>query len=74
MKALTKLHLFANQVDILAVDLDEIKLDDGKNFDEDDLDTIINLKLLAGHGKFGKSTEFKKDISKELMPEAGHHT
>ena len=47
MKVLIKLHLFANQVDILAVDLHKINLDDGKNFDEDDLDTIINLKLLA---------------------------
>ena len=58
MKVLIKLHLFANQVDILAVDLHKINLDDGKNFDEDDLDTIINLKLLAGNSKFEKSTEF----------------
>ena len=58
MKVLIKLHLFANQVDILAVDLYKINLDDGKNFDEDDLDTIINLKLLAGNSKFEKSTEF----------------
>ena len=56
MKVLTKLYLFANQVDIPAVDLHKINLDDGKNFDEDDLDTIINLKLLSGHSKFGKST------------------
>ena len=58
MKVLIKLHLFANQVDILAVDLHKINLHDGKNFDEDDLDTIINLKLLAGNSKFEKSTEF----------------
>ena len=58
MKVLIKLHLFANQVDILAVDLHKINLDDGKNFDEDDFDTIINLKLLAGNSKFEKSTEF----------------
>ena len=56
MKVLTKLYLFANQVNIPAVDLHKINLDDGKNFDEDDLDTIINLKLLSGHSKFGKST------------------
>ena len=44
---LSKVILFANEMGILGVDLDKINLDDDKNFYEDDLNTIINVRLFA---------------------------
>ena len=44
----------ANEVGILVVDLDEINLDDDKNFDEDDFETIIYVRSLAWRNKFKK--------------------
>ena len=38
---------FVNEMDILVVDLDKINLDEDNNFDEDDFDTIIHVRLLA---------------------------
>ena len=47
MKVLTKLYLFANQVDIPAVDLHKINLDKENSFDEKDLDTVVkNAKII----------------------------
>ena len=43
---------FCNQMSILSVNLNNINL--GNNFDEDDRDTIILIKLLAWHSKFKK--------------------
>ena len=43
---------------ILNIDLNNINLDN--NFDEDDPDTIILIRLLAGHIKFEKRKELKK--------------
>ena len=43
---------------ILNVDFNNINLDN--NFDEDDPDTIILIKLLACHIKFEKHKELKK--------------
>ena len=40
------------------------------NFDEDDPDTIIFIRLLASHIKLEKHIELKKMISEELMPVA----
>ena len=40
------------------IDLNNINLD--KNFDEDDPDTIILIRLLAWHIKFDKRKELKK--------------
>ena len=52
-----KVTFIANQRYILTVDLDKISLDNNNNnFDEDDLDTIIHVRLLACHSKFKKRT------------------
>ena len=56
---------------ILNIDLNCINLDDN-NFDEDDPDIIIHVRLLAWHTKFEKGKALKKDISEELMPAALH--
>ena len=48
-----------------------INLDD-TNYEEDDPDTIILIRLLAWHIKFEKPKDFKKKISEELMPVAWH--
>ena len=53
---------------IFNIDLNNINLDN--NFDEDDLDTIILIRLLALHIKFGKCKELKKELSEKLMPVA----
>ena len=47
---------------ILSVNLNNINLDN--NFDEDDPDTIILIKLLAQHSKFKKRKALKKDKGK----------
>ena len=60
-----------NEMGILNIDLNCINLDNN-NFDEDDPDTIIHVRLLAWHIKLGKRKTLKKDISEELMPVARH--
>ena len=55
---------------ILNIDLNNISLDD--NFDEDDPDTVIFIRLLAWHIKFRICKELKKELRKELMPVAWH--
>ena len=47
-----------NKIGVLNIDLNNINLD--QNFDEDDPDTIILIKLLAWHIKFEKRKELKK--------------
>ena len=42
-----KATFIANQIHIFAVDLDEINIDNDNNFDEDDADTIIHVRLLT---------------------------
>ena len=42
-----KITIFANQMDILAVDLYETKLEEGNNFDKDCCNTVIYVRLLA---------------------------
>ena len=49
---------------ILNIDLNNISLDN--NFDEDDPDTIIVIRLLVWHVKFEKRKELKRNISYEL--------
>ena len=44
---------------IFNIDLNNINLD--KNFDEDDPDTIILLRIFPWHIEFEKSQAFKKD-------------
>ena len=55
---------------ILKIDLNNINLDN--NFDEDDPDAIILIRLLAWHIKFKKRKALKKIISEELMLIACH--
>ena len=54
MKILVMLYFF-NEMVILNVDLNDIDLDN--NFDEDDPDAIIIIRLLAWHIKFEKRKE-----------------
>ena len=48
-----------NKMDILSTDLNNINLND-TNYDEDDPETIIHVKLLARHIKFEKCKALKK--------------
>ena len=59
-----------NEMGILNTDLKNINLDD--NFDEDDPDTIILIRLLAWHSKFEKRKALKKELNEELMEIAWH--
>ena len=54
---------------ILNIVLNNVNLDN--NFDEDDPDTIILIRLLTWHIKFGKRKELEKELS-ELMPVVWH--
>ena len=44
---------------IVSIDLNNIKLDN-TNYDDDDLETIIHIRLLASHSKFEKRKALKK--------------
>ena len=46
---------------ILNRDLDNINLDN--NFDEDDPDTIIHIRLLTWHIQFENGKAFKKELN-----------
>ena len=48
-----------NKMDILSIDLNNINLND-TNYDEDDPETIIHVRLLALHIKFEKCKALKK--------------
>ena len=50
-----------NEMVILSVNLNKINLDN--NFDEDDPDTIILIRLLAWHSKFKKRKTLKKELN-----------
>ena len=45
---------------ILGVDLDKNNFDDGNNFDEDNLEIIIHVRLLAWRNKLKKRKALKK--------------
>ena len=51
---------------ILNIDLNNINLDN--NFDDNDPDTIILIRLLAWYIKFEKRKALKKNIREKLMP------
>ena len=57
------------EMGILSINLNNINLDN-TNYEEDDPDTIILIRLLAWHIKFEKCKDVKKMISEELMPVA----
>ena len=58
MKILVMLYLIIMKLGIVNIDVNNINLDN--NFDEDDPDTIILIRLLAWHIKFEKRKELKK--------------
>ena len=49
---------------IFSIDLNNINLDD-TNYDEDDPETIIHIRFLACHIKFGKCKALKKELNEE---------
>ena len=51
---------------ILSVNLNDINF--VNNFDVDDLDVFILIRLLAWHSKFKKRKSLKEKISKKIMP------
>ena len=59
MKTLVMPHFVNNEMGIPSVNLNNIDLDN--NFDEDDLDTIILIRLLDLHSKFKNAMHLKKD-------------
>ena len=66
MKILVMSLFSCNEMGILNIDLNNINLDN--NFDEDDSDNIILIRLLVWHIKFEKRKALRKNISEELMP------
>ena len=52
-----------NEIVILNIDLNNINFN---NFDEDGLDNIILIRILAWHIRFEKRKELKKNVSEEL--------
>ena len=64
IKVLSKVTFFVDKLGILGVDLDKIKLADDNNFDEDNPETIIHVRLLTWCNKFEKRKAFIKDINK----------
>ena len=63
----------SDEMGILSVDLNDINLDN-VNFDEDNLETIIHVRLMVWCNRFKQRKTFKKDITKELMSVAWHPT
>ena len=59
-----------NEMGILNIDLNNINLD--HNFDADDSDTIILIRLLVWQIKFEERKELKRDLNEELMLVAWH--
>ena len=51
---------------ILNIDLNNFNLDD-TNYEKDDPDTIILIRLLAWHIKFEKRKTLKKELNEELI-------
>ena len=60
-----------NEICILSIDTNNINLDN-TNYDEDDPETIIHIRRLSWHIKFGKPKAFKKELNEELMLIAWH--
>ena len=58
---------------ILSVDLNNINLDDA-DFDEDDPENIIHVRLMAWLNRLKQLKAFRQDIRKKLMPVAWHST
>ena len=56
---------------ILNTDLNNINFDN-PNYNEDDADTIIHVRVLAWHIKFEKRKELKKELSEKLISVVWH--
>ena len=52
---------------IVKIDLNNIINLDDTNYDEEDPDTNIHIRLLARHIKFEKRKELKKELNEELI-------
>ena len=50
---------------MVRINLNNVNLDD--NFDEEDPNIIIFIRLLTWHSKFGKRKELNKELNEELM-------
>ena len=50
----SKVTFFADEMGIPLVDVDKMNLGDNNNIDEDDLEAIIHVKILAWRNKFEK--------------------
>ena len=61
-----------NGIGIFNIDLNSNNLDD-TNYEEDDPDIIIHVRLLVWHTKFEKRKALKKELNEELML-AGWHS
>ena len=59
---------FSDDLDLNTIDLNNI------NFDEQDPETIINVRLMAWCNRNKQGKACKKEISKELMAVASHPT
>ena len=55
------------------IDFNNINNDDD-NFDENDPETIIHVRLMAWCNRYKQQKTYKKEISKDLMPVACHPT
>ena len=71
MNILVILHFVIIKWVFLNVGLNNINLDD-TNYDEDEPETIIHIRLSAWHIRFEKPKAPKRDINKELMLVAWH--
>ena len=56
-----KVTFITNQINVLAVYLNKINFGNDNNFDEDDSDTNIHVRLLVWCSKFEKRQALKKD-------------
>ena len=51
---------------VLSIDLNKFNPDD-TNYDEDDPETVIHIRILAWHINFEKRKALEKELNKELM-------
>ena len=59
-----KVLFIAFQIHILATGIDKTNLDNDKDFNENDPDTIIRVRLLAWRSKFKKRKVLKTRLAK----------
>ena len=59
-------HFFSDEMDSLSIDINNINLGD-VNFDEDDPETIIHVRLMAWCNRYKKRKVCKKEICKAVV-------